>query len=205
MVRSRASLELALAESIHRARNDLHAISVLLRLQALASDGDVRQALERAASRVDAMASLNARLDRWSEGGAQVDSRGFLAGMVADINDIYMDDRPIRLTIHADVRALPADTARVLGLIINELVANALKYAFPGDRSGTVAIDFEHDDDTCVLSVRDDGVGFDADAAPRGSGIGSKVVRALAQQIDAEFTFARADPAGTVCTIAWRC
>lgn len=202
MTRSRASLELALAEAIHRARNDIHAISVLLRLQALAADGAARQALERAASRVDAMASLNARLDEWGEELGQVDFRKFLAGVAADIDDIYMDDRPIGLTVEADPGSMPADTARVLGLIINELVANALKYAFPGERAGAVTILYQQQAREWMLTVRDDGIGFDPNAAPRGSGIGSKVVRALAQQINADFTIAPGQPSGTVCRIS---
>lgn len=203
MMRSRASLELALAEAIHRARNDIHAISVLLRLQALAADGAVRHALERAASRVDAMASLNARLDEGSEGVDQVDFGKFLQGVAADINDIYMDDRPIGLTVEAEAAPMPPDTARVLGLIINELVANAVKYAFPDERAGAVAILYRQRPREWMLTVRDDGIGFDPNAAPRGSGIGGKVVRALAQQINADFTVAPGQPSGTVCTVSW--
>lgn len=80
--------------------------------------------------------------------------------------------------LDARARAVP------VGLITNELVTNALKYAFPDDRAGTVCIRFWREGEEFVLAVEDDGIGLpDTDAAPKGTGLGRRLIRALAAQL----------------------
>jgi two-component sensor histidine kinase len=203
---TRADLEMALAEAVHRARNDLHAVAAMLQLQAATStDPAVRGALLEAEARVRALSSLNVRLDVWAKGvGATIDSGAFLEGLAADLRSMHFGRRPVRLEARAEPHRIAVAHARPLGLILNELVVNALKYAFPEGRRGTVTIDFRCPDGECVLTVRDDGVGIDPTAAPRGTGLGRRMVRALATQIGGTFSMgAGRNGIGTECVVRW--
>jgi two-component sensor histidine kinase len=90
-----------------------------------------------------------------------------------------------------------------LGLIINELVLNVLKYAFPDDMEGKVQIRFGRVEDDYVLSVEDDGVGFDPAAPPRGTGIGTQIVRSLTAQLGGQLELAPACPDGNRPGVRW--
>jgi two-component sensor histidine kinase len=201
-----ADLETALAEAIHRARNDLHAVIAMLRLQAnAATDPEVRTALLAAEARVRALSSLNARLDAQAEGGeASIGSVAFLSGLAADLRDMHFGQRPVALDVKAEPRRIARVQAKPLGLVLNELVVNALKYAFPGDRPGTVSVDFRSQGSDFVLTVLDDGVGIDPAAPPQGTGLGRRMVRALTAQIGGTFEIRPAkDGIGTECTLRW--
>lgn len=199
-------LEVELAEAVHRARNDLQAVSAMLQLQASASaDPAVGAALLEAAARVRALASLNARLDARAEGVATtIDGRAFVDGLARDLRSMHVAQRPVALEAQAEPHPIPLVQAKPLGLILNELVVNALKYAFPDGRAGTVAIAFRHMDGEYLLTVRDDGVGIDPAAPPRGTGLGRRMVRALATQLGGSFTSGPvSDGGGTECVVRW--
>jgi two-component sensor histidine kinase len=175
-----------LSESVHRARNDLQRLAATMRLKAgMARDPAVRDALQEASGRIAALARINGRLDqhREEEGKAEVESRGFLQGLVADLDDAAVDMRPVALSVHAESAMLPMSRAVPIGLIVNELVGNALKYAFPEEASGSVAIGFRRDGASFVLTVEDDGMGCDLSAPAQGSGLGTRISRALAGQL----------------------
>ncbi|MGF7212790.1 two-component sensor histidine kinase [Skermanella aerolata] len=202
---SRPDLETALAESIHRARNDLQAIAAMLRLQAVAaSDPAISVVLLAAEERVQALANLNARLDRNAKGVQTViDSQTFLEGLVDDIQAMHLGQRPITLTIQAEPHPIPSDRAKTLGLILNELVVNALKYAFPNGRSGTVTLTSRCLDSECWLMVEDDGVGFDPAIPAKGSGLGRRMVNALVKQIGGSIDIKPRQDGGTRCVVRW--
>jgi two-component sensor histidine kinase len=121
-----------------------------------------------------------------------VDSKGFIDGLVEDLRDGVVGLRPIALVSSAEAHVVPMARAVPLGLIINELVLNVLKYAFPDDMEGKVQIRFGRVEDDYVLSVEDDGIGFDPAAPPRGTGLGTQIVRALTAQLGGQ---ARVEPA----------
>jgi two-component sensor histidine kinase len=199
-------LETALAEAIHRARNDLHAVIAMLRLQAnAAADPAVRTALLAAEVRVRALSSLNARLDAQAEGvEASIGSVAFLNGLTADLRDMHFGQRPVALGVRAEPHRIALAQAKPLGLVLNELVINALKYAFPEDRPGAVSIDFRSRGSDYVLTVRDDGIGIDPAAPPQGTGLGQRMVRALTSQIGGTFEIRPGrDGIGTECTVRW--
>src|SRR4051812_2482319 len=101
---SSTELEMALAEAVHRARNDLHAVVAMLRLQAAAADPAVRGALLEAEGRVRALSALNARLDGQAGGGeTTIGSVALVEGLVADLRATHFGRRPIAL----DARAVP--------------------------------------------------------------------------------------------------
>ncbi len=197
--------EMALAEALHRARNDLQAVVSMLRLQANVSiNPGVRAALNDAEARVTALASLNAKLDAAAEGaGKRFDSAAFIEGLATDLQAMHFGQRMITLVIDAESCSLDAGQGKPLGLILNELVVNALKYAFPGEEQGTVRIAFRRDGPDYVLSVADNGIGVDIAAPPRGTGLGTRLVRGLTRQIGGQFHIVRAAAGGTECTIRW--
>lgn len=99
---------------------------------------------------------------------------------------------------------IDAGDARPLGLILNELVVNALKHAFPGDRAGTVRVDLRRRGDEHALTVLDDGVGMDPASPPRGTRLGRRMARALAAQLGGELETGPGEGGtGTRCTVRW--
>jgi two-component sensor histidine kinase len=206
MERSLAELEMALAEAVHRAKNDLQAVTAMLRLQASAvTQPAVRAALIDAEARVHALASLNARLDAGAQGVENmIDSVIFLEGLATDIRGMHFSEqRPVVLEVEAESHRIATLQGRPLGLILNELVVNALKYAFPDGRPGTVRIDFRYRDGEYVLAVTDDGIGIDLAAPPQGTGLGKRLVRVLTAQIGGASDIRLGKDGGTICTIQW--
>ena len=201
-----ADLETALAEAIHRARNDLHAVIAMLRLQANAvTEPAVRTALLAAEARVRALSNLNAQLDAQAEGvEATIGSVAFLNGLTTDLRDMHFGHRPVALDVRAEPHRIALVHAKPLGLVLNELVVNALKYAFPEDQPGTVSIDFRSRGSDYVLTVLDDGVGIDPAAPSQGTGLGRRMVRALTSQVGGAFEIRPGrDGIGTECTVRW--
>lgn len=195
-----------LSESVHRARNDLQRLASTLRLKAgTYEDPAARAALNEASGRIAALARINGRLDRHREedGKAQVDSRGFLEGLVADLEDAAVDMRPVALSVMADSSVLPMSRAVPLGLIVNELVGNALKYAFPDDAEGRIAVALRREPEAFVLTVEDDGIGADPAAPPRGSGLGTRISRALAAQLGGKLHSAPVAPGRARPGLRW--
>lgn len=182
---SEAEKEILLREAIHRARNDLQRLAATLHLQiATANDTtSAREALADAAARIQALARVNGRLEQHWHSDSVLDSRAFLEGLGEDLREVTVGLRPITLRVRAEAHGIPIGRAIALGLILNELVVNAVKYAFPDDRAGGVDIRFRREGDDYVLSIADDGVGIDPDASPRGTGLGMRLARALAAQL----------------------
>jgi two-component sensor histidine kinase len=103
---------------------------------------------------------------------------------------IFADHKLHTITINADEADMPMDRATVLGLIVNELVTNAVKYAHSEDKAAPVAVDFRVTDNGYELSVTDEGPGlppgFDAAAS---TGLGMRLIRSLVSQIGGEIGF----------------
>jgi two-component sensor histidine kinase len=111
-----------------------------------------------------------------------VDTRDFLSSLIDDLRTALAGERPITITTQLERVALTLECALPLGLIINELLTNALKYAFPGAQSGHIEISFVQQADAFVLRVRDNGVGMGEGQAP-GHGLGRQLVHRLAAQM----------------------
>jgi chemotaxis protein methyltransferase CheR len=98
------------------------------------------------------------------------------------------ESRPAALTVTADASTVQSSDAISLGLIVTELVINALKYAFPDqNKAATVAVSYEINGTDWKLSVRDNGVGrIEQSGPPAKGGLGTSLVKALAHQLDAK-------------------
>lgn len=180
---------LLLAEFRHRTRNDLQSLVGLLLLRARsAPSAAVRCGLREAANHAMGLSRVHARLERAGIGDASepvVDTREFIEGLTADLERWQNGDglRPVALVVSAEKHQIGTERAVQLGLVVNELVTNALKYAFPEDRTGTIALRFARDGNDFVLAVTDDGIGMSGNAAPPASGLGTRLLRALAAQL----------------------
>ena len=131
----------------------------------------------------------------------EVSLRPYLAELCESIGASMIPD-PVNLTLslEADDGAASADASVSLGLIVTELVINALKYAFPEERGGHIIVSYRSRGPDWTLSVSDDGVGKPA-SPPVSTGLGTTIVQALAQRLRATVTVVDGQP-GTSVTIA---
>ena len=201
LARSERARTLLLQEFRHRTRNDLGSLVGLLHLRARAAPSEaVREGLREAAQHAMALARVHTRLAAAeSEDAAQVDMREFVLGLCTDLDGLYAAEglRPIALIGEAEAHVLDTERAVQLGLVLNETVTNALKYAFPEGRAGQVRVRFRREAGEFVLSVADDGIGLPPEAdldhappspPPLGAGLGTRLLRALAAQLRGSFT-----------------
>ena len=211
---ARANAELALAaqqrgtllgESVHRARNDLQRLAATLKLQAGASgEPAAKVALAVASDRVLALARINTRLDRHRDDGkAEVDSHDFIDGLIEDLRDAAVGLRPISLVGQAEAHRLSMARAVPVGMVVNELVGNALKYAFPDEMAGEVVVGFRREGEHFVLTIADNGVGCDPAAPPKGTGLGTRISKALSAQLGGQLQVGPAAPLGTRPGLRW--
>ncbi|WP_375396702.1 sensor histidine kinase [uncultured Sphingomonas sp.] len=184
---SNARLEALLREVNHRVANSLQLVTAMVRLQSSAlTDDAARQALADTERRIGAIAQVHRRLYT-SDDVEGVDMKDYLEALVTELGDTWESDEPRRaLHLTVDPIRLPTDRAVSLGVIVNELVSNAFKYAYPPARAGEIRVSLTRDDDTgYLLAVEDDGVGMTVPPRVRGTGLGSRLIRAMAQSLQA--------------------
>ena len=181
-------------EMSHRVKNSLASVVGLLHVQARGTDSaDIRNALGDAASRIAAIAQVHDQLWRGSRIGF-IDLADFMNQLCKQLGN---NAEGLVLNCHADPMLVSADHAIPLGLLINELVTNAVKYAYLG---GVGAIDVSaHEIDGCLhVEISDYGVGlpqgFDIDK-PR-TNLGFKVITGLVRQLQGHITIGRNEPSG---------
>jgi two-component sensor histidine kinase len=172
---------LYLQEMAHRTKNDLQFVASLLQMEGRTLDDEERKAsLLSAASRVAVVARVYALLQ--NGGALDVEMKPLIDDLCADLRLALIGLRPIALRTEVESCALGVDEARAVALIVNELVVNALEYAFPEDRAGTVKVRLARAGDDFALTVADDGVGL-LSMESKGAGFGQKLARSLAQQL----------------------
>ncbi|HKD36192.1 MAG TPA: histidine kinase dimerization/phosphoacceptor domain -containing protein, partial [Pirellulales bacterium] len=185
--RLRASLdekEVLLKEVHHRVKNNLQIISSLLALQARGNgDPEVRRMFEESQGRIRSMALIHEQLYQSGE-LSRIDFLEYVRRLCSYLMECSGDqDGHVSLRLDVAAVPLPLNLAIPCGMILNELVSNALKHAFPGGRRGTVLIGFESHDGNYRMSVSDDGIGTAAAEPPKPGSLGLKVVDALVKQI----------------------
>jgi two-component sensor histidine kinase len=181
---SNARLAALLSEVNHRVANSLQMVSAMIGMQAgVLADGAARDALADTQRRIAAIAQVHRRLYT-SNQVESVDMQEYLGALVAELGETWSTpDAPRTLSLSAEPIRLNTDRAVSLGVIVTELVSNACKYAYPA-RGGEVRVALAQDGDGhFVLAVEDDGIGMEPGAAPRGTGLGTKLIRAMAQSL----------------------
>jgi two-component sensor histidine kinase len=190
-----------LQEVQHRVANSLQIIaSVILQNARRVQSEETRSHLHDAHQRVMSIAVLQQQLAASRLG--DVELRAYFSGLCKSIGaSMIRDHRQITLTVSADDSVVSADVSVSLGLIVTELVINALKHAFPGQRPGKIVVGYEGLGPDWRLSVSDDGVGMHAARAK--PGLGTSIVEALGHQLRAEVDVADAHP-GTRVSVSHR-
>ena len=189
--------EILLGEVHHRVKNNLQIISSLLELQsAKVTDPVAFESLKDSQRRIRSMALIHQILYQSQDVG-HINFENFLDGLVPTLISAYATDADrVSLSVGAvDVR-LPISAAIPCGLIVNELMSNALKHAFPGDRRGEINVNFLHQADNRVaLSISDDGIGIPEDLdIDQTETLGLQLVTLLTDQLGGSLTIHRSDP-----------
>jgi two-component system, sensor histidine kinase PdtaS len=189
-----------LRELSHRVANNFATIASLMRRQAATvADPGAKSALAQAVNQVTIMARVHRRLHADGE-DVSVDAGRFIGELCEDLKDALASGSPIAICARAVNHSLSLAQAVPLGLIVNELVTNAIKYAFADGRSGTIWVSLERRARELLLEVRDDGIGIGQSKA--GSGIGHMLIEALGQQLGGRLAVASSHR-GTTISVAF--
>jgi two-component sensor histidine kinase len=191
---ARDRAELLLREVNHRVANSLQLVASLVGMQkALVQDPAARDALVETQGRIAAIAQVHRRLYT-SDDVRFVAMDAYLASLVQELEGaMAAAGRHHRILLDAEPMAVSTDRAVSLGVIVTELVTNAYKYAYPAPSDGDIRVRLGRGPaGTVELVVEDDGIGWRGEDAPRGSGLGTQVVRTMAANLKALLAF---DPA----------
>jgi len=209
LARSLAEKEVLIKELHHRVKNNLQVIASLLRLQAEATTDDTAAAVLRESQhRVEAIAMIHEQL-YGSADLRQVQLAQQANLLMANLFNAFGVD-PARISGHVMVCPQPdgrplvlgVDQAIPTGLILNELISNALKHAFPNGRSGSIRIEAQSHESRVELAVIDDGVGVPEDLATRkNKSLGLQIVEILVRQFGGTWELKR--EAGTVFRLSF--
>jgi two-component sensor histidine kinase len=180
-----------LHEVNHRVANSLQLVSAFVHMQAGAlADPAAKDALDNTQRRIQAIAQVHRRLYT-SDDVQSVEMSEYLAALAAELEEAWstpVAPRQIRLT--SERIRLKTDRAVPVGVIVSELVANACKYAYESGASGEVRIDLRRDGESRFsLAVEDDGCGLPGDGSVKGTGVGTKLLNAMAQSLSADLSY----------------
>jgi two-component sensor histidine kinase len=190
-----------LQEIQHRVANSLQIIaSVLMQSARRVQSAETRGHLQDAHSRVMSIASVQHQLAASSL--SDVKLRTYFEQLCASLGaSMIRDHDQITLEVTADGSSVTADASISLGLIVTELVINALKHAFPGDRKGRISVDYQSNDGDWTLSVHDTGIGMGPKHLATKAGLGTIIVEALSKTLLAHVDITDAKPGTTVSII----
>ena len=190
-----AAKDLLLKEIHHRVKNNLQVVSSLLNLQETAIlDDEARKVFVECQTQIQTMSMVHEVLYRSSSfEGVEMDS--YFERLVDYLSSVYEAGfRGVSCAIEAHGVRLDLDDAIPIALIVNELVSNCMKHAFPDGRGGNIRVSLREDGEARLLEVEDDGIGLEsrdeAGISPDASGIGTELVLALAAQVRGKATHA---------------
>lgn len=185
--------ELLLRELHHRVKNSLQTVTSLLRVQSReVPEGPARETLEEAGRRVKSMALVHQDL-YLKPGREGVAMDQYVPKLAEGLLRAHALDQRVALHLQVDPVQLNADSAVPLGLVLNELLTNAAKHAFPGDRRGTIHVALHDRGTELELLVRDDGVGYNGAHRAGDTGLGSGILATFADTLRAAWTVEHAD------------
>lgn len=191
---------LLLHEVDHRVKNNLTMVGSLLRLQARAiADPAITAKLDAMLTRIDALATVHRRLYQ-GEDITRFDVGAFAANLVSDVIGASGRDD---IRVHAEVEPIevPSAKAAAFGLVLNEILTNAIKHGYADGRPGELTVTARRDGGAARIVVSDDGPGLDA-TVPNEAGLGRMLIGRLSRQIDAVTTWSDAAP-GTRVTVTF--
>ncbi len=185
--------EMLIKEVHHRVKNNLMIISSLLNLQSnYLKDEESKEIFKESQNRAKSMALIHERLYR-SADLKNIDFKEYITTLGNDLYRTYVKD-PSRVGLKLNIQDVNIDinAAIPLGLILNELITNAMKHAFPNGKEGAVSITFGKNDDEFILKVSDDGIGFPSDLDyTKTNSLGMQLVTSLTSQINGKIEMNR--------------
>lgn len=185
--------KMLLKEIHHRVKNNLMIISSLLNLQSgYIKDKESQDIFKESQNRARSMAIIHERLYQ-STDLKRIDFGDYIHSLSTELFHTYeVDPGLVKLKINVEDIFLDINTAIPLGLIVNELVTNSLKHAFPKGKKGEINVDFHPKDDHYEFTVKDNGIGFPEDIDFQNTdSLGLQIVNSLTNQIDGEIKLNR--------------
>jgi len=178
--------ELLVREIHHRVKNNLQMVSSLLSIQGRGiTDEKAKEAVNDSRLRVKSMALIHQ--DLYREGDLTgVRMKEYVEKLVTGLVSSYAMSERVRVLLAVEDLSLDVDTAVPIGLVLNELVTNALKYAWPDERPGALRVSMSRIEETLEFVVADDGVGTAAGASITEGGFGLNMVKTFAAKLKAE-------------------
>jgi PAS domain S-box-containing protein len=179
--------ELLLREIHHRVKNNLMIISSLLNLQSIQiNDTEVLKMIKDSQSRARSMAVLHEKLYNSSD-LKRINFGEYIESITEYLFNTYSTNNHVSLKMDVEYLMLDINTCLPLGLIVNELVSNSLKYAFPKGMNGCVTVRFHRSPENYILEVEDDGVGLPEDMdIEQADSMGMKLVSNFTKQLNGE-------------------
>jgi two-component sensor histidine kinase len=182
-----ARLEALLGEVHHRVANSLQMVATFVSMQAAQTkDPAARTALDETIVRIQAVNQVHRRLYT-SPHGDRIELDGYLTDLLGELGaSIASSNDQVVLEVDAEPVLVSADHAVSIGVLVSELVTNAAKYAFLPGAGGYIEVRLIAQDGGFALTVADNGCGFDGKAPARGTGLGMRVVKAMARSLRSE-------------------
>ena len=201
---ARERAEVLLSEVNHRVANSLQLVAALVHMQSkTVTDVSAKGALKETETRIQAISQIHKSLYTSSD-VASVALNDYLGVMLENLGvAMHNDGHTARLTSMLDPVQLPTDQSISLGVLATELVTNAFKYAYPAGQSGDIRVMLrELPEGRAELVVQDDGVGLGATVRPGGTGLGSKIIAAMAAGLKTKVEYISRTP-GTAARLVF--
>jgi two-component system, sensor histidine kinase PdtaS len=183
LARKNQEMEFLLKEIHHRVKNNLEVVSSLLSLQAHEQDGHIQEVMVENQNRVQSMSIIHEKLYQ-GQNLATIEMKDYFLNLGNYVIHMFGAEECVQLQCDMAAIEVDVDIAVPIGLIVNELLTNALKYAFPDGRKGHISISLMQKDKLLLMEVADNGVGHRQEKSPKSKGFGSELVRLLTRQLE---------------------